>query len=163
MLRGFLRKLATQPRAWRRISFLVETGVALALEQWKLALPGSRLSFQPCAKLCERKRMLLQERIPGGTRQFLREKLVVSSLLKSCELSESLAVHCQKFGRDDEKLSTGSVSRFACSSTETNNTGENTMFSLTHLASQAPSSGFVPMRPTFWHKAANHFDKWQER
>jgi len=29
--------------------------------------------------------MLLQERIPGGTRQFIREKLVVSSLLKSVE------------------------------------------------------------------------------
>jgi len=65
--------------------FSRKTGVALALEQWKLALPVSRLSFQLCANVCERKRMLLQERIPGGTRQFIREKLVVSSLLNSIE------------------------------------------------------------------------------
>jgi hypothetical protein len=42
-------------QAYSEDQFSRYTGIALALEQWKLALPISRLSFQLCTNVCERK------------------------------------------------------------------------------------------------------------
>ena len=60
---------------WRDIDNLaVETGFTF-----------QRLSFQLCANLCLHKLMLPQKRLPRKVRHFMRETLIVLSLLASPE------------------------------------------------------------------------------